>query len=71
MTIEEAVDFCREKNIEIKGQLCYDPYIGWIDEHESYQDDNCGPYCCICDLNIADKLCCKEICGIYPREDVK
>jgi len=71
MNVEEAELFCKENNIEIRGKLCWDCYIGWIDKSEFYRDENCGPYLMICDLNIADNLCCEEICSDYPCDEVK
>jgi hypothetical protein len=69
MTIEEAKKLCEEKGIQIKGTLYCDPYDGWIDKSEEYRGPDCGPYAVLCELNIADDLCCEEICGIYPCED--
>lgn len=65
MNIEEAYKLCEENNIELNGELRYDPYVGWIDEYED-------KYCILCELNEKeeDNTCngnCKdnESCNIY------
>ena len=65
MDINQAYELCKEKNIKLQGKLRYDPYVGWIDEKDSY-------YCILCELNEKeeDNNCigyCKdnEMCNIY------
>jgi len=59
-TVEEAVQFCKDKGIEIKGTLRYDPYIGWVDDSIEHENG----YCMLCDLNVENNLCCT--CIHYP-----
>lgn len=57
MNMEKAQAYCKDKDIELRGELRLDPYIGWIDLSDSYATPGTGSYCQLCDLNIADGLC--------------
>ena len=60
ISIEEIKEFCKRKNIEIKGELRFDPYCGFIDESDEYEFG----YCVMCDINKFAMTCvCDEDCN--------
>lgn len=68
MVQREALRYCKDKSIDLKGDLVFDPYCGWLDKSDKYKSDKTGAYCIICDLNIKEKFCdggCGESCTIF------
>ena len=66
----EALKFCKDNDIKIKGELVYDPYDGWIDKDKSYAvDDKTCAFAKLCDLNKADGYC--EQCDLECEEKQK
>ena len=59
MNIEEAKKYCEDKGIKIEGELCFDPYIGWLDKQAKR-------HVVLCDLNYQDEKCNNECDDIEP-----
>ena len=53
LTIEEAIIYCQDNGIPIKGQVAFDGYLGFVD----LSNEHLNGYCILCDLNMANELC--------------